>query len=118
MDAINPYTPSEHPADVKPAGEIRGGITARQATGIIVKSGLGFALGGALLGCLLGVLVPGYYRAVFGSANDPTFSPLQVGFGLGLTQGLGTGLVLGAVIVVAIAISHRRRVIAGDEFLG
>jgi hypothetical protein len=65
-----------------------------------------------LLGGLIGTFAPDYYHAVF---DDSTLNPVQVGTGLGLTQGLGTGLVVGCVVVVAVAISRRRYRLASIE---
>ena len=118
MDAQNPYIPSRQPADVRLKTGPVSGISAARAMAIVLASGFAFAVGGAILGCLLAVVAPGYYRAVFSSGNDPGFDPFQVGLGLGLLQGLGTGLVLGAIVVLAVAISHWRRSLAMEEFHG
>ena len=76
---------------------------------IVILSGIAFALGGAAIGYTLGVAMPGYYRAVFSSGQEPWFDPVAVGLGLGLTQGLVCGVVVGAVIVLAVAWSNSRR---------
>jgi hypothetical protein len=64
---------------------------------------VGCGLAGFALGVLLGILAPGYYRGVFRLGNDPSFNPIQVGAGLGLTQGLVIGIVVGCVITFAVA---------------
>lgn len=49
------------------------------------------AAAGAGIGWVLGTFAPGYYRTVFRCGDSPEFNPVQVGVGLGLTQGLGPG---------------------------
>jgi hypothetical protein len=56
---------------------------------------------GAILGLTLGWFAPGYYRSVFEGGSDPLFSPVQVGLGLGASQGAIAGLVVGVVLVWA-----------------
>ena len=58
---------------------------------------------GVAIGMFLGVVAPGYYRSVFANGTDPSFNPLAVGAGLGLTQGLIAGVVIGCVITLAVA---------------
>lgn len=62
---------------------------------------LGCLVGGAGLGALVGYGIgagaPGYYHTVFG---DPNLDPVQVGVGLGTTQGLGAGFVLAAIFII------------------
>ena len=76
---------------------------------IIILSGLGFALGGGLIGYTLAVFLPSYYRGVFSSGRESWFDPMEVGVGLGTTQGLICGLVVGAVVVLAVAWYNSRR---------
>jgi hypothetical protein len=76
---------------------------------IIILSGLAFALGGALIGYTLAVYLPGYYRGVFSTGREPWFNPIEVGVGLGMTQGLICGLVVGAIVVLAVAWHNSRR---------
>lgn len=72
----------------------------------------GSALAGGLLGLAtgagLGNLIPSYYRSVFSNGSDPTFDPLAVGIGPGLTQGLGLGCLVGLGLV-AMFYWHRSR---------
>ena len=77
-------------------------MTVAKAFFIIILSGIGFAIGGGLMGYTLGKSAPAYYRGVFNS-RDPNFDPVEVGLGLGLTQGMICGLVIGAVVVMAVA---------------
>lgn len=62
---------------------------------------LGCLVGGAGLGALVGYGIgagaPGYYHTVFG---DRTLDAVQVGVGLGTTQGLGAGFVLAAILII------------------
>lgn len=74
---------------------------------IIVACGMGFGAAGGLLGLALGVGAPAYYRGVFGRGNEPSFSPVQVGLGLGTTQGLIIGVAVGAVVVIAGSMENR-----------
>jgi ABC-type antimicrobial peptide transport system permease subunit len=105
MNTLNPYAASNteiaHVAQAAPAG-----LKPWRALKIFLGCGGGGAFLGGLLGALIGGLLPDYYHAVF---RNPGLSALEVGIGLGLTQGLGAGLVVGAIIVLATAISIRRR---------
>jgi hypothetical protein len=73
---------------------------------IIVGCGACFGVAGGLLGLTLAVGAPAYYRGVFRAADDPRFNPVQVGLGLGISQGLICGTVVGAVLVLAVALSR------------
>ena len=70
---------------------------------IVVLSGLGFAIGGGLIGYTLALVAPAYYRGVFSSGREPWFDPVQVGLGLGITQGAVCGVIVGSVVVLAVA---------------
>jgi hypothetical protein len=83
-------------------------MTVQRGFLITITSGLAFAVGGALVGYLLGVLAPDYYRTVFGVPPEAPYDPVQVGVGLGLTQGATAGLLVGVVIVVSVALYHSR----------
>lgn len=74
---------------------------------VVVVCGMGFGAAGGLLGLTLGVGAPAYYRGVFSVGADPGFRPIQVGLGLGVTQGVICGLFIGSVIVLAAAPSRR-----------
>jgi hypothetical protein len=76
---------------------------------IIALSGIAFATGGGLIGYLLGVFAPAYYRGVFGNGRQPWFDPVEVGLGLGITQGAICGVIAGAVVVLAVAWYNSRR---------
>jgi hypothetical protein len=76
---------------------------------IVILSGFTFALGGTLIGFTLAVTLPGYYRAVFSSGRESWFNPIELGVGLGATQGLICGLLVGAIVVLAVAWHNSRR---------
>lgn len=82
---------------------------------ILVVTGL-FALAGGAIGAILGLVVPDYYRRVFSAAGDPSFDPVQVSIGLGLTQGIGAGLVVGLVVILVVAwLESRQLKIEGER---
>ena len=83
-------------------------MTVARGFTIVVSSGLGFGLGGAGFGFLLARLFPSYYRGVFPAGEAPWFDPLQVGIGLGASQGLSAGLAISSVVVLAAALTERR----------
>ena len=106
MSAQNPYqapaTLSATAADTE--GQPRLGVI--RAVMIVLSLTGGGALCGLVIGLMLGIFAPDYYHAVF---NNPGLNTVQVGAGLGFTQGLGVGLLVGCVSVLAVAIAHRRR---------
>jgi hypothetical protein len=79
-------------------------------TGLATVGGTAVCCGliGTVLGAGMALLIPDYYRAVFGAVDDPSFEPLAVGLGLGLTQGTIGGLVVGCVVILSVAIYSRR----------
>lgn len=58
---------------------------------------------GAGVGGLLGRLMPGYYKGIFADPHDPDFNAVQVGLGLGMTQGMIFGAVIGLGISAIVA---------------
>src|SRR5262249_14821667 len=68
---------------------------------IIIASGAVFAMGGGAIGYALARLTPSYYRSVFHGGESPAFDPVQVGIGLGVSQGLIAGLVVSSIVVLA-----------------
>jgi hypothetical protein len=85
-------------------------MTVARGFAIILASAVGSAVGGGLLGLALALATPSYYRVVFCIEDDPSFNPVQVGLGLGITQGAVAGLVIGCVVVLAVALSGLRPV--------
>jgi hypothetical protein len=85
-------------------------MTVFKAFAIILTSAIGFALVGGGVGWTLGTVTPAYYRTVYGYAGQrPGFDPVQVGLGLGITQGLVCGVFVGVVVVLAVAWHQSRR---------
>ncbi|RYF45655.1 MAG: hypothetical protein EOO38_15625, partial [Cytophagaceae bacterium] len=73
-------------------------MTIKKGILTVAASTLLFTPLGALIGWLLGVYVPGYYRGLYLEGNSPEFDPVQMGLGLGMTQGLIGGIVVGLAI--------------------
>jgi hypothetical protein len=46
---------------------------------------------GTIVGWLIGTFAPNYYVIVFDAAKEARFNPIQVGIGLGSTQGMLAG---------------------------
>jgi hypothetical protein len=84
-------------------------LGVKRAIVIIGVSAIALATGGATIGYSLGRFAPFYYRGVFRGGESPDFNPVQVGFGLGLTQGLIAGLIVGAIVVIAKTLSGLQR---------
>lgn len=106
MSEFNPYaSPESRSPKALPSAPA---LTFLRAFSIVIASGLGFGGAGAMIGVLLGVGVPSYYRGVFAEGDNPGFDPVQVGFGLGLSQGLICGVLVGMVVVLAVSHSRRR----------
>ena len=57
---------------------------------------LAFLVLGGACGWLLGVVAPGYYHTMFPESRS---SPVEVGLGLGVTQGFGLGVFIGLIIL-------------------
>lgn len=74
-------------------------MTIIRALATVAACVLLFAVGGASAGWGLGRLAPGYYREVFSRGDEPNFDPVEVGVGLGLTQGISGGALLGVALV-------------------
>jgi hypothetical protein len=92
-----------------PAGLQGRPIVARAILVVAVCSIAGAAIGTGV-GYSLGRFAPAYYRSVFREGNAPGFDPVEVGIGLGLTQGIALGFIAGIVIVLALMRRSRRRV--------
>ena len=74
-----------------------------KALATVVGTGLGFGILGSAIGALLGQVAPSFFRQMLPLRDPATFNPVQVGFGLGLTNGLGWGLVVGVLLVAILA---------------
>jgi hypothetical protein len=84
-------------------------MTIVRGFAVVIASAVVGALAGVGVGYSLGAVAPAYYRGVFPNGNSPEFDPVQVGIGLGLTQGAVAGLVVGCVVVLAVAWYNSRR---------
>jgi hypothetical protein len=84
-------------------------VTLTRGFGIVFGSGFAFAAGGGVLGYSLALVAPSYYRSVFSGGDAAGFDPVQVGIGLGISQGAIAGLAVGSIVVLAVAISGARR---------
>ncbi len=82
-----------------------------QALLIIAAFAIGFAAVGTLVGYGLGRFVPGYYRGVFSEGLRPDFNPLDVGIGLGCSEGLLFGAVVGTAVVIVLTWRRSRRIV-------
>ncbi|HVX15814.1 MAG TPA: hypothetical protein VHC22_31820 [Pirellulales bacterium] len=82
--------------------------SAARAVLVVVGCTIACAAIGTSAGYLLGSFAPGYYRSVFRNGDAPGFDPVEVGIGLGLTQGLALGFIAGVIIVVVLMRQRRR----------
>jgi len=83
-------------------------MSLRRATTAVFLCTLLFSGLGGTVGFLLGKLIPDYYRAVFSHGDAPFFDPVQVGLGLGLTQGMVGGAAIGLILVGLVAWHNTR----------
>ena len=79
-----------------------------RAIAIVAGCGMFFGTAGGLLGFILGSFAPDYYRGVFNAVDKAEFYPIQVGVGLGLSQGLIGGLIIECVVIMVVAVSKQR----------
>ncbi|MEZ6136336.1 MAG: hypothetical protein R3C53_15685 [Pirellulaceae bacterium] len=78
-------------------------MTTRTAlTTVLLWSAVSACVGSAI-GATIGTVAPGYYRSVFRGGQSPEFNPLQVGIGLGASQGLASGIVISIVVLALLA---------------
>jgi hypothetical protein len=78
-----------------------------QTAGVVFGIALAAGLFGAGVGFLLGRFAPGFYRTTIPSVARLGVDPVEVGVGLGFSQGLILGAIL-AVIVALIAAWRER----------
>ena len=76
-------------------------MTTKSALTTVLLWGVVFACVGSAMGAMIGAGAPEYYRSVFRGGHSSDFNPLQVGIGLGATQGIAAGLAI-AIIVLAL----------------
>jgi hypothetical protein len=80
-----------------------GWASAGRALAALLGCAAACGVTGGLIGWALGVFNPGYYRGVVIGGSRPDFNAIDVGIGLGSSQGLILGALLGALGVVALA---------------
>lgn len=76
-------------------------MTTKNALITVLAWGVIFACVGSAMGAMIGAVAPEYYRSVFRVGHSTEFNPLQVGIGLGATQGVSSGIAI-AIIVLAL----------------
>lgn len=79
-----------------------------KALATVVGTALGFGAGGTAVGALLGRYAPGFFRQMLPLRDPSNFEPVELGIGLGLTNGLGWGLAIGVLIVAILAWKETR----------
>ncbi len=94
MDA-GPYQSPQSPSRDTPAAPRFFLLASLTVFGTAI---VGSLLGG-IFGSVIGALAPGYYRAVIRNSDAIDFDPVQVGLGMGISQGFVGGLAVGVVIV-------------------
>lgn len=62
-----------------------------------------FACVGSAIGATIGAVAPEYYRSVFRGGHSPEFHSLQVGIGLGASQGVASGIAISIVVLALLA---------------
>ncbi len=78
-------------------------MTTKTALVTVLVWGLTFACVGAMVGATIGTVAPEYYTSVFRHGDSPDFNPLQVGIGLGVTQGLASGVAISIAVLALLA---------------
>jgi hypothetical protein len=78
-------------------------IPVIRALVLVLLCGFACCVVGTLIGYFLGTFHPGYYRSVVSGGRQPDFKPVDVGIGLGCSQGLILGVIVGALVVVGSA---------------
>jgi len=81
-------------------------ITKALAT--VVGTAIGFGAAGTAIGVFLGKVAPGFFRQLLPLRDPANFNPVELGIGLGLTNGLGWGLAVGILLVAIIAWKETR----------
>jgi F0F1-type ATP synthase assembly protein I len=87
--------------------------TVAKAVLAVLTCTIAGALFGAGIGYMLGRFAPAYYRSVFRNGNAPGFDPVQVGTGLGMTQGVALGFIAGIIIVIVLMRRTRKAPVCG-----
>lgn len=83
-------------------------MNVTKALATVVGTAVGFGAAGMALGVFLGKVAPGFFRQMLPLRDPASFNPVELGIGLGLTNGLGWGLVVGVLLVTIIAWKETR----------
>lgn len=78
-------------------------MTTKTALATVLTWAAVFACVGSATGAMLGTVVPEYYRSLFHGGQSPNFDPVQVGVGLGATQGAASGIAVSILVVALFA---------------
>ena len=78
-------------------------MTIKTALLIVLLWGILFACVGSAIGAVIGTVAPGYYQSIFRDGHSSEFNPLQVGVGLGATQGVASGVAMSIVVLALLA---------------
>ena len=78
-------------------------MPARSALITVLVWGITFACVGGVIGATIATVAPEYYRSVFRDGDLPNFNPLQVGIGLGATQGVASGIAISIAVLALLA---------------
>jgi hypothetical protein len=93
-------------------------MTVRSSLLTVLVSSITFACVGAVVGATIGTVAPEYYRSVFRHGDSPNFNPLQVGIGLGATQGVAFGVAISLAVLALFAWRDVRAARPKQEFDG
>ena len=83
-------------------------MNVTKALATVVGTAVGFGAAGTAIGALLGKVAPGFFRQLLPLRDPVNFNPVELGIGLGLTNGLGWGVVVGVLLVAIIAWKETR----------
>jgi hypothetical protein len=83
-------------------------MNVTRALATVVGTAAGFGAAGMALGVFLGKVAPGFFRQMLPLRDPASFNPVELGIGLGLTNGLGWGLVVGVLLVAIISWKETR----------
>lgn len=78
-------------------------MTTRTALTTVLLWSVVFACVGSAIGATIAATAPEYYRSVFRGGHSPEFKLLQVGIGLGASQGLASGFAISIVVLALLA---------------
>lgn len=78
-------------------------MTPQTALRTVLLWGISFACVGSAFGAAIGRFAPGYYQSIFRDGHSPEFNTLEVGVGLGATQGLASGLAISIIVLALLA---------------